>query len=613
MKHLTNLLFVLLLTFSVISCTEDQELITNNTTEEEVVVVDETRDNAPCNFDFSTAQANETITIGCNHDLNGQTINLPTNVTIEYNGGSITNGTLVFDNGLIDGKLLNINLEVGGSTRLIDTEFHFEKSKWNITEGQVSDEVALTNRLNVNTAITQFKALRGYTFVIDNIDFFVNVTASAFGNTSVRESIILQSNMEFKMGPNCDIRVQPNGQPAGVILGARFQENLHISGSGRLWGDRFEHTYTTGVTYKMHDSGFGITFIGVRNSSIDGITMSQFTGDGFFIHSWGRRNADGSVPAGEEENFSSNITVKNCTFAENRRNNLSFVDCVGFVIENNIFEKAALTPLSGEIQGTYLDVYNSDGVIPGNGIDFEAWRQYDENGAYHTQFINDGIVRNNIFRANKRGDLNLFTCSGIEVYGNEFENGVSNRASFDISIHDNIFVANPNSPSGSGISIKSFIREGTGLDENTGHKVYNNTISGPYDVGIVAGGTDGEFYNNTITGFTGKGVYLGEGGGSNNYLHDNHIQTSISGAKGYYNVPANMSQNGTIIEKETIITPLTDAMVFKNVNNDEPIVIKDIDFNGKRIRFDNSSNFVIQNCDDYTTILQNNSDNIEEE
>ncbi|MCF6279250.1 MAG: hypothetical protein L3J14_02775 [Flavobacteriaceae bacterium] len=594
MRHLTYSLLTLIL-FINISCSDDNKYI-EDLTDTTNLDADETKNEVPCAIDFSSVVANDVVLIGCDLDLNGETITLPEHVTLKFDGGSITNGTLQFNGGLIDGELLNIDLAIEGSTRLIDTNYTFDVSKWNIVEGEVSTSVALSNRENMNVAITQVKSLRGYAFEINNVDIFFEIGAGAFGNTAHRLAVQIPSDFHFKMGDNCHLRAQPNGLPAYAILSARKAINIKITG-GHLYGDKFEHTYTQGIPYKMHDSGYGVYFRGVRNSVVDGVTMKNFTGDGFNCHSIGRRNADGSVPAGMEENFNNNITIKNCTFEANRRNNMSIIDGTNIIIENNLFLKAGETDTAP--QGSSDTVYTWRGVIPSNGIDFEAWRQYDEYGAYHTQYINDIIVRNNTFRNGQKADINLYTCSNVEVYENNFDSGVSGRAFNNCTIRDNVFVNNINRPNLTGITIKEFIRSGTGIDENVNNKVYNNTISG-YENGIRFGATDGECYNNTITDFV-NGIYFTDG--ENNLIYDNTLTSDISNSKGYTNFPGGIKAKDITVTGGTV-TVYKYPFYAKKINESSGnqagngIIFDGVDFNStsnNSILLLNSQNITIKN------------------
>lgn len=606
MRHLTYLLFAFFLITSI-SCTKDEDFRST----ESSGIIDEIKNEEPCTIDLNSIESNETILIGCNLDLNGQTISLPENTKIQYNGGSVTNGKLIFNGGLIDGQLLNISLEIEGSARIIDTNYSFDFTKWNITEGVVTTAVALSNRENMNLAITQVKYLRGYTFEIDNIDAYFEIGAIAFGNTAHREAVQIPSDFHFKMGNNCHLRAQPNGQPAYAILSARKAINIKITG-GHLYGDKFEHTYTQGIDYKMHDSGYGVYFRGVRNSIVDGVTMENFTGDGFNCHGIGRRNNDGTVPTGMEENFCEYLVIKNCTFDANRRNNISIIDGTNITVEDNTFLKAGETANGENPQGTNGTAYSWRGIVPANGIDFEAWRPSDENGAYDTQFIDQVIVRNNIFRGGNKADINLYTCSNIEIYDNDFDSSISNLNSSDILIHDNIFNNNLTELHQTAIVIKEFIRSGTGLDENINHKVYNNTISG-YTNGIRVGGTDGKFYNNTITGFR-NGIYFTNG--ENNLVHDNTLISQILSSKGYYNFPGGIKAKNILVKNDYVSVdkyPLSAKKInLDEENTENGITFDNISFNSANntsILLFSSENITIKNSS-YNGLNQTNCSDI---
>ena len=90
----------------------------------------------PCGFDLSKVQANQTIVINCLLDLGGDTVNLPANVKLLYEGGDIINGTLNFStNNSISGQLLSASLNLTGSIPLIkDPVFEFKPQRWGIVQ-----------------------------------------------------------------------------------------------------------------------------------------------------------------------------------------------------------------------------------------------------------------------------------------------------------------------------------------------------------------------------------------------------------------------------------------------------------------------------------------------
>src|SRR5690606_805290 len=145
-----SLLFFVFINTSLISCSQDEELIDlvgiedpkeepkepneegngeGEETDPETDGDSEETDNdsdfdstdglkistTPCDFLLSDATSNSTIEIDCRMDLKGQTVNLPAGVTLSYTGGEIINGTLNFSSqGIIDGNLLNKDLEIEG-------------------------------------------------------------------------------------------------------------------------------------------------------------------------------------------------------------------------------------------------------------------------------------------------------------------------------------------------------------------------------------------------------------------------------------------------------------------------------------------------------------------
>ena len=129
---------------------------------------------ANCRDDFPMLSENETLVVDCIYDLSGETITLPSNITLEYSsGGDIINGTLIFNEGRIDGKLLNADLEIEGTASLIESEFEFIPSRWNIIEGSgLTWEESLSNSRSLQSAIDLTKELDATKFSIDKMNAF---------------------------------------------------------------------------------------------------------------------------------------------------------------------------------------------------------------------------------------------------------------------------------------------------------------------------------------------------------------------------------------------------------------------------------------------------------
>ncbi len=595
--HVFIVLFALFISFSCKN--DDEDLLLNNNTNSVIPKIE-----LPCLINLESIDSNQTIRINCNIDLNNQTIILPQNTTLKFEGGSIYNGTLIFNNGLIDGKLLNIDLEIDGSVKLINTHFSFEKEKWGIVEGDVNFETALLNRENINTAITLVKSLRGNLFEINNIDAYIEVGAYHFGNYAYREAIQIPSNFHFKMGEDCTFRVQPNDQIAYGLLSARSANNVKISG-GHLIGDKYEHTYTTGTEQDTHEFGTGIYFVGVTNSIIDGVTIDDMTGDSFMVHATKPRNADGTPsPNGD---YSSNILIKNCVMRGARRDNLSFIDINGLILENSVIANAG----EGGLIENYGASYDWRGVKPRCNIALEAARHYDENGnIVISQRIENIVIRNNVFTGAWISDINLHTCSNIQIYGNSFTSGISNLYTQDIFIHDNNFDHDINLPAlNTGIYMKEFIRESTGLEENFNFQIYNNTITG-FDTGIAIGGDNHDIYNNTIIDCIKNGISLRTG--NNSSFHNNVITSNVPNSKGYSSFPTGISLTNTTFTDETVSVDKY-GLLFKYLTsgNENPLLITNCSFNAsfRNVDVRNSNGITIQNSNT-GVIHQTNNTNI---
>ena len=110
------------------------------------------------NFDFTSIPVgydNSTWIITYNHDLLNNTIILPTNVTLSFKGGKLSNGTLTGDNTKIEAgrcKILDSNLLLDGVS-WVNSEY---KAEW---FGVVGDD--LTDNTNAMNYVSNFITLLG--------------------------------------------------------------------------------------------------------------------------------------------------------------------------------------------------------------------------------------------------------------------------------------------------------------------------------------------------------------------------------------------------------------------------------------------------------------------
>ena len=595
------LLFFGILLFANFSCTQEEDLLIDNTTPD--VLENDPRVEQNCEIDFTTLAANETLNISCEIDLNGQTIVLPENTTLKFDGGSVINGTLVFNGGLIDGQLLNNDLQISGSTKLIDTHFIFEKEKWGIVEGETTDAIALENKEIINNTIELVKSLRGNVFELNDIDAYFDVQADNY-NDSTEESIILPSNFHFKMSNNTHLRVQPNAKSAYALISAERQSNVTISG-GNLWGDRYTHSYVSpGTDGNTHEFGYMVYYRGVHNGTVDGVGLREATGDGFIMQGTSHRNDDGTVKQGEMA--CENILIKNCVIDKNRRNNLSLVDGQYVVIENNSISNAG----DGGQYSVSQEGYSSKGVLPRYNIDLEAINYTDANGNLrYTEVIQDVVIRNNNFTGAYNGDIDLFKCWNVEIVGNTLSSYIANVASFDIQIHHNTFLNDGDRKFA--IQIIELIRA-DGSDYNRNYDIYNNTISN-YETGMKIGGTNQEVYENTINNCDTGIMFLN---GDSNQFNNNIINSSISNSRGFYNFPGGVNLENTTVSGGEVNVKTFPLLAIKinqeNSSTTNELTFDNVNFNSSsnyNVDLRNSKHITIQNSS-FNGFTQSNCDNI---
>lgn len=455
--------------------------------------------NTPSDYDFSTLQANDTLNITYTHDLGGESITVPSDVVINYNQGKITNGTLVFTQAKIASELFNKNLKIQGKPSLQDNTYKFITENWDITEGETTDAVGLVNKQVLENAIAEAKSYGAEIFEMDEIDAYFLVSKDLNHIPAKDAAITIPSDITIQMSEKTHLRVQANKYKEYSLFGLRDVSNVTIKG-GNLYGDRDNHDYTPvvspdGATSKTHEWGYLIDVEGGEKIVVDGVTLSDATGDGVFVHSLGFTFKDGYFP-------SNDITVRNCTFDSNRRNNLSITDGYNMLVENNTFLNAG------------VDTQYSNGTAPRCGIDIEAFRTRDANGdlvLYET--AKDITIRNNIERGSKVSAILVAIGQDITIENNTVERSIGYSVASGVKIRHNTITGKSGSTGIKGgvakysettVNNEIYGNKITGTDMgviiyNQGVKVYDNEIDDCLTGISVKDMKDAEIYNNTIT------------------------------------------------------------------------------------------------------------------
>jgi len=519
-------------------------------------------------LDLSSMSPNSTLRIKCDYDLKLSSIALPTGARLEFAGGSIVNGSLVFSEGVIDGRLLNSSLMMSGSAELVEPVFSFNPQSWGIVEGKVSDGIALKNSEIINETLNLVRELGAHTFSVSKVDAYLGII------TNVRKpyAIFVPSNFNFVMSDNTNFRVQPNNIERFALLFSWEVDNVTISG-GKLWGDRFTHDYSSGGP---HEWGHVIAFKAVHNGVIDNVQIHQGTGDGFHLSSSSDRNIDGSLKPNRRE--STNITVKNSLINNNRRNNISLVDGKDIFIERNTITNAGA----------------GNGISPRVGVIVESREQFNNDGTvYQLEKVENVNIRSNVFAGSIAADVVLLSGEKAYVYENTFRSkrGVSVSASIEGAVYNNKFERAAGLMSGSVAltTLTNYLANGKHRVKN--YDITNNTFSG-YQFSIVAGGRDNKFKNNTSTNSL-RGIIVGT---SINLEFDNNvINSNVDNSYGYFVLSGeNTIENASIKNGETNVENL--GLSFSDVNNDQAgeVIIDGVDFNGS-IALNKAQGITIQN------------------
>ncbi len=449
----------------------------------------------PCEFSLDTLEADATLELDCQIDLQGAMVVLPRGITLIFNGGEIINGGLFMNDGKIDGRLLNHSLEVDGTSELIDKTFLFYPDRWNITMGETTDQKSLDNRDNLRMAMDQVHQLKGDVFEIGSMDAYFNVQIYLANPIyQAQESILLPpDNFHLKMSEDTYMKVQPNGSPAYNLMTVFEGTNVKISG-GHLIGDRWEHDYspvndTEGRPRNSHGWGHILKIQGGKDILIDNVYIANSTGDGFGVHGSSIRNPDGS-PGNSV--ISENVRMTNSVVENARRNGMSILDGNGIIIENTRIIN------TGQGDNNPEGVYNSNGTWPKYGISFEAYRERTETGELlEYNRIENVTLRGNTFTGNEAGDIVLYTCSNITIDDNFFDSKIGNIAANSVIISNNTFKARIESdgePYNYALNLQSNISEWDG-EFTYNYDIFGNTIEG-YGNAMILGGKDYKVHDN---------------------------------------------------------------------------------------------------------------------
>ncbi len=552
MKKL-SILFIL---FILLSCSKDSKviLLEDEQSEQEPEIT------TPCDFNLSEIQEGATKKINCAIDLNGETITLASDVNFDYDGGSITNGKLVFAGGKIDGRLLNHKLEIEGNVKLKDRVFNFLTSKWNLTEGETTSDIALENTSKLESLFFFIKKLGGETFKIDKLDAFFEVTKVTSTTTNQNwypslEAVNLPSNFNLVMTSNTNLRMFPAdkyNRRSGAILAVREAENITITG-GNFYGDRDERVFSAddpGIegSHLLHiHSG--------KNITVDGIRFKNGSSGTIAIYSTG-------FSFNPNYNPTENVTIKNCLIENSRRMGIALVDGRNVTIENN----------------TFIDIgqpsQKTDGGEVGYAINIEPDRFRDPYTGLikERQKVFDVLIKGNTEKNSRIGFLTLTIGQDITVEENSIGTRLVTSFISGARIKKNKFKALGKAAEKWAIFISG---SGETVFDN---EVSENTIEG-YSTGIVVGSYDSYIHDNIIKD-CGAGIQFSDAKKSR--IYNNTINVKNNGIQA-----TNTTCDEVELKGNTINTSGNYSVYFAQMNNKPEDQDKKIVFDEKNI-FENN-------------------------
>lgn len=246
-------------------------------------------------------------------DLGNGILTIPDNCTLDFQGGSFNNGTIVGQNT----KIRTDKIAFKSNVKLKGSFIGDVRTSW--------FEIDSTDCTDTLDSI--FNAFKGYNIIIDEGVYNVSTKNLPREDATTQYSVfVLSSNTNVIL--NGTIKLLPNDLTNYQIFRLYNIDNVIISGNGSIIGDVETHTGTTG------EWGHGISISSSRHITVKDISISKCWGDGITIASY------------SEDNLSKDITIDNIVSTYNRRLGVSLISGDGIKFINSTTEG------NGTINGT---------------------------------------------------------------------------------------------------------------------------------------------------------------------------------------------------------------------------------------------------------------------
>lgn len=236
-------------------------------------------------------------------DLGHGVLTIPAGCTLDFQGGSFTNGTIV------------------GTNSDIRADEHVTIFKGIVIEGTWKVKEINSGWFNfVRTAgynnLQNFNNL--FTLTSDSFSGTVNIDGGTYYITISGDTDFISINNNTIVNLAGTIRLNPNNLNSYEIVKIVGKNNITIQGGGTIYGDVEGHTGTTG------EWGMGITILDGNGITIKGITVRNCWGDGIYIG-----QTENTV-----NNYPINILIDNVTVTNNRRQGITITSVQNLTIRN---------------------------------------------------------------------------------------------------------------------------------------------------------------------------------------------------------------------------------------------------------------------------------------
>lgn len=274
------------------------------------------------------SKENTIYIIQYDYNLNGQTIIIPDNCVLKFEGGQLKNGTINFNNCNID--------NIGNSIILNNCTLKGSLNKQVI----YSDWFYFNSDDCTDTLSNVFKISEGCQLIISEGVYKVSVK-NLIGTdyADPMNTSILQPQSNSHITINGTIQLIPNDRTHYNIIGIIDKDNILLDGTGEIIGDVETHTGTTG------EWGHGVLISGSRNINVKDLRISYCWGDGLSVSYTEKILTDKGLvnsPYSPPEI----INITNIKSSYNRRLGISIINGDGIILENSITEG------NGTINGT---------------------------------------------------------------------------------------------------------------------------------------------------------------------------------------------------------------------------------------------------------------------